>query len=107
MDQGLGTPLLPAYLRSEEPEVARCSRCGARPAVPVRFGRVSGLLLIFRKHTIRAMLCCDCGIDMGNEISRKSFATGWWGVVAPFVNVAVLIGNYREVRRLRTLELDT
>jgi hypothetical protein len=42
-------------------------------------------------------------IAVGNDVSRRSLLTGWWGIFAPIVNVLTLRRNAREIRRLRRL----
>jgi hypothetical protein len=85
-----------------EPKL-RCEDCQASPALTVRFRQTIGLLLAWKNKTFRPTFCRDCGIAFGNDISRRSLATGWWGIFAPVVNVLTLRGNARQIRRLRRL----
>jgi hypothetical protein len=60
-------------------------------------------VLAWKHITLRPTLCRDCGIAVGNDVSRRSLLTGWWGIFAPIVNVLTLRRNAREIRRLRRL----
>ena len=105
MEWGLGAIPPPAYLFDASPEqpALPCGDCGAAPALTVRFRQTIGLLLAWKNKTYRPTLCRDCGVAFGNDVSRRSLVTGWWGIFAPIVNVLTLRGNAREIRRLRRL----
>jgi len=105
MEWGLGAVPPPDYLFETRPEppALQCQDCHAAPALTVRFRQTIGLLLAWKHITLRPTLCRDCGIAVGNDVSRRSLLTGWWGIFAPIVNVLTLRRNAREIRRLRRL----
>jgi hypothetical protein len=49
-------------------------------------------------HTAEASLCRDCALSYGRAKQNSTLLTGWWGVLAPFRNMAAIVRNARNLR---------
>jgi hypothetical protein len=85
------------------PGVRYCQQCGGAPALPVTFGRVTGLILWFKVTQAQAVACRSCGRSFGRAEQARTLATGWWGVFAFFVNLWWVVRNTISLARLGRL----
>lgn len=97
-------------LRSDEPNAYRlvprmpamgeCDFCGCAPAQVVTYRKIVGLVLFWRRVTFRADLCRGCATTSFREIQSSTLLTGWWGLIAPVVNIWALIVNAAQIQRV-------
>jgi hypothetical protein len=80
-----------------------CQVCGRAPAVAVRLQCVTGMIVLYSIRSESQVLCRDCGIARFRQVSAESMLVGWWGLIAYFANLVVLVGNYLQRRRLARL----
>jgi hypothetical protein len=79
---------------------AACQQCGGAPAMRVKFGRVTGMILWFKLERMEAITCRSCGRAVGRRMQSKTMVTGWWGVIAFFVNLFWILRNAVTLGRL-------
>jgi hypothetical protein len=82
----------------------RCEQCGSTPARPVMFGRVTGMILLFRLNKIAFTACRSCGLSVGRAQQSKTLMTGWWGIISFFCNIWYVLRN--AVSLVRVSKLD-
>jgi len=80
-----------------------CDVCGWRPARPVTYRTVTGIIFWWRVRRLTSNLCRDCGRAAFHECQSLTMARGWWGLLAPLVSLWVLVSNYLTWRSLRAL----
>lgn len=101
----------PAVARSDyqapRPEPARpvgCEICGHLPAIRVDIRSLTGLLILHRMDRYAGTLCRACGTALCRDTQAQTLTLGWWGMLAPLVNLAVLINNGSYLRALREID---
>ena len=81
----------------------RCQQCGSVPALPVKFGRVTGLILMFRLHKVEFAACRSCALSVGRAQQSKTMMTGWWGFISFFCNIWYVLRNALSLLRVSKL----
>jgi hypothetical protein len=87
-------------LRSPGPD--ECVMCGTTPAVTVRLRSQTGKVLLRSVRWIESPLCYNCGIAMFRALTNRTLYAGWWGIIAFFANLAIVVGNLSSRWRLRS-----
>lgn len=82
------------------PYHGECDLCGCRPAQPVTFRRITGMVLFWQRYLFQAELCRSCGVGMFREMQSSTMIRGWWGLIAPLANVAALVANLGQYSRI-------
>lgn len=80
-----------------------CQFCGWGPATEVKFHSVLGIIIWWRWSTIQARLCRECGSFVYHGEQAKTLVTGWWGLLAPLVNVIAFVSNMIRYRSIKAL----
>jgi hypothetical protein len=80
-----------------------CQVCGRSPAAEVTVRRHVGMIVIGRRHRVRASLCREHGSKLLREWTLKTLVQGWWGGRSFYLNIYALIGNANASRALRQL----
>lgn len=78
-----------------------CAVCGASPAAELRTRRVTGLVFWFQIETASETLCRSCGRSRFRDIQNGTLLSGWWGVFAAPINLAVVAHNWMSARHHR------
>lgn len=85
--------------------VELCQQCGAMPARSFRFGRIVGMLVLFRAERIDIVACRSCALAAGRTFQSRTMALGWWGVIAVFCNLYWIARNAISLRRAQRMPL--
>lgn len=94
----------PAPPRAKPARPLSCEICGYLPALRVDVRSVTGLLILHRMDRYTGRLCRACGTALCRDIQAHTLVFGWWGLLAPLVNLAVLIDNGSSLRALRGID---
>jgi hypothetical protein len=81
----------------------RCEVCGREPAVLAQFTSNVGMLVMRKARHVNATLCRDCGLSLFRREQSRTLATGWWGVISFFLNIATVFGNISQRNRVAAL----
>lgn len=76
-----------------------CIVCGSGPAEFFSFDSLQGMLIAFRKKTIRGTFCKSCAQMVGREMQTETLVRGWWGIISFLYNPLIAIGNATQLRR--------
>ena len=87
--------------------VDRCQQCGSFPARRVKFGRVTGMILLFRLHKVEFNACRSCGLSVGRAQQSRTLMTGWWGFISFFCNIWYVLRNAASLVRVSKLDPPT
>jgi hypothetical protein len=85
------------------PRSGECALCGSSPAAWFRFDQLKAWVIASALHTAEASLCRECALSYGRAKQNSTLLTGWWGVLAPFRNIAAIFRNARSLRVASTL----
>lgn len=81
-----------------------CEICGHVPAIRVDIRLVTGLLILHRMDRYAGTLCRACGTALCRDTQAQTLTVGWWGMLAPLVNLAAVINNGSYLRALREID---
>ncbi|SNR28684.1 DnaJ domain-containing protein [Haloechinothrix alba] len=93
--------------RAEPPRPRGCEICGHIPANRIDIRSLTGLLVIHRSERYAGVLCRGCGTALCRDVQAQTLTMGWWGVLAVFVNLAVLVNNGSYFRMLNGMAWPT
>lgn len=80
------------------PRLGECDMCGSAPAARISLRTVIGLFFLHRNNQLDFELCKPCGRSMFREAQSATLIRGWWGVVAPWLNIVILVQNVYKIR---------
>jgi hypothetical protein len=81
-----------------------CVICGREPATTVRVKRLVGMVVMHTIHTFKQPVCREHGEQAVKEFLVKTLIFGWWGVIAFFGNLLVVIPmNLIALSKIRKL----
>lgn len=79
------------------PFVGECDLCGWAPAAPIKLRRVTGAVIWHSRYIAEPELCRLCADGFFAESQAQTLMKGWWGVVAPLVNLYYIWENVQAI----------
>mgnify|MGYP000398041503 CR=1 FL=1 len=71
-----------------------CPHCGERPIEEAtRAYRLTGLVLLYRWHSVRVVGCHSCVASRLRWTAAKTMVSGWWSITTFFVNPFIILWN--------------
>ena len=80
--------------RPRTPSAGECDMCGYAPARPLRQRRIVGAVIAWRSGAVTLDLCRTCGSAYFTETQAQCLLKGWWGLLAVYATVPVLVRNW-------------
>jgi hypothetical protein len=80
-----------------------CMVCGRGPTAEVKLRSVTGMVLAFRSTTVAGRLCRQCGESVFRQKMNRTLLVGWWGIIAFFFNLYVIVANLNGRTKIRNL----
>jgi hypothetical protein len=80
-----------------------CQVCGRGPATSVDVMQVTGMVVLFRTSTVKGRLCRECATAVARRAISHNLLFGWWGLIAAFVNLFIVVANVVTLLRVRRL----
>jgi hypothetical protein len=83
----------------------RCQACGVvAPTQKVLFVQHVGAIVMFFHKRIGGLFCRDCVDKYFKQYTLTTLLFGWWGVISVFATPVVLLINFCNLFRARSLE---
>jgi len=74
-------------------QAGTCQRCQRRPAAPVHYSGVTGMLFARRHWSFEARVCKSCSRGLYREAQSKLLVTGWWSLLSWIITPFLLLTN--------------
>lgn len=94
--QGMPAPEDEVRFRAAGP--TECVVCGAHPAAPVTYRRVTGMVIAWSLATWSETVCRVCSRSLFRDAQYKTLTRGWWGAFAFLRTVVAVLQNLAAFR---------
>ena len=84
-----------------------CVVCGREPAARATFTANTGMVILSQWRKLAGPFCRECGLEVYRRQMAHTLAAGWWGFIAFFINLIVILANVRAWRSVSRLPEPT
>ena len=84
-----------------------CVVCGREPAARATFTANTGMVILSQWRKVAGPFCRECGLEVYRRQMAHTLAAGWWGFIAFFINLIVILANVRAWRSVSRLPEPT